>query len=117
LSRRDRWSESTLCIEVLATVAIIKQQYQVARQWLQQGLEAAASLDFVYAVRTAYFQLGYISVLNNDYSNAAAYWNKAIMLGDQGVGSIVATGFFGKAISGDYQVNLQNQINPDISSS
>jgi tetratricopeptide (TPR) repeat protein len=104
--RNDRWSEGMLCIEVLATIAIHQKAYGQAREWLEQGLEAAASIHFVYAVRAAYFQLGYVAVLSNDFSEAAQQWNKALAINDQV--SLGTTGFWGKEIAGDYPASLNS---------
>lgn len=95
-------SESMLCIEVLATIAIHQKQYEQARQWLKQGIEAATSIRYVQAMRAAYFQLGYVAVLSNNYSEAATHWNKALAISDQL--SLITTGFLGKEIMGDYPV-------------
>lgn len=98
--RRDRWSESTLCIEVLATISIHQKQHEQARAWLGQGLEAAASIHYAHAKRAAYFQLGYVAVLSNNYAEAAMHWNNALAISDQV--SLGTTGFFGKEIEGEW---------------
>jgi predicted ATPase/DNA-binding CsgD family transcriptional regulator len=101
-TQSDYWSESVLCIEVLATIAIYQKQYQQAQQWLEQGLAAATSIDYVYVMRAAYFQLGYVAILSNNYPESARYWNKALAISHQV--SLGTTGFLGKAIAGDYPV-------------
>jgi tetratricopeptide (TPR) repeat protein len=103
-ARGDRWSESAICIEVMGTTAILLQQYDTAREWLFRGLRSAEAIDFKYAMQMAYFQLGYIALLLNDYAEAAQYWHKALEVGDRMMGGFAIVGFFGTATTGDYKL-------------
>ena len=100
----DRWSESVICIEVMGTVEILRQQYDIAQRWLFRGLKAAEAIDFKYAMQMAYFQLGYIAVLNNNYTNAAKHWHKALAVGERVMGGFAIVGFFGTEATGDYEL-------------
>lgn len=103
-TRGDRWSESMICIEVLGTIAILQQQYETAEEWLFRGLRAAEAIDFKYAMQMAYFQLGYLAVLNNDHTHAAKHWHKALEVGEGVMGGMAIVGFFGTATTGDYKI-------------
>lgn len=103
-TRGDRWSESVICIEATATIAILRQQYDTAQEWLFRGLGAAEAIDFKYAMQMAYFQLGYTALLNNDHTHAAKHWHKALEVGERVMGGMAIVGFFGTATTGDYKL-------------
>lgn len=91
----DNWSKSVLCIEVLGLVAITQGQYEMAKTWIKHGLAAAEAIAFKYSQQTAYWQLGYVAVLQNNYTEAARYWHKALKVGENVLGSPTAIGFGG----------------------
>src|SRR5690606_5959168 len=53
----DNWSKSILCTEVLGLLAIRLRQFELAREWIHKGLQAAGEIGFKYAMQTAYWQL------------------------------------------------------------
>ena len=85
----DNWSSSVVCIEVLGLLTITLRQFEAAREWIQKGLKAAEEIDFKYSMQTAYWQLGFVAVLEEKYPEAGKYWRKALgvsahMLGGRG---------------------------------
>ena len=103
-SRGDRWSECVICIEVMGTIAILRQRYTLAEQWLFHGLQAAEAIEFRYAMQMAYFQLGYVAVLQEDFASSARYWHQALDVSDHVIGGFAIVGFFGSASTGDYEL-------------
>jgi predicted ATPase/DNA-binding CsgD family transcriptional regulator len=93
--RGDNWSKSVLCIEVLGLVEITQGQYERAKAWIEHGLAAAEEIAFKYSQQTAYWQLGYVAVLQDNYADAARYWHKALKVGENVLGSPTAIGFGG----------------------
>ena len=91
-ANRDYWSSSVVCIEVLALLAITLQQYENAKAWIHKGLQAAEEIDFKYSIQTAYWQLGFVAALEENYTESARYWRKALAVSDRMLG---ARGFIG----------------------
>jgi tetratricopeptide (TPR) repeat protein len=79
----DHWSTSVVYIEVLGLLEITLQQYEKAKEWIQKGLNAALEINFKYAIQTAYWQLGYVAALEENYGEAGNYWRKALEVSDQ----------------------------------
>ncbi len=92
-ANRDNWSSSVVCIEVLAFLAVTLQQYESANAWLNRGLKAAEEIDFRYSMQTAYWQLGYVAALQEDYVKAGVYWQKAMAISDRMLGGHSFIGF------------------------
>lgn len=88
----DRWSMSVLCIEALGLLAIRRRQFDAAREWLRRGLATGEEIGFKYAIQTAYWQLGFVAALENNYGEAGVYWQKAMGVGERMLG---ARGFIG----------------------
>lgn len=112
--REDRWSESILCIEVLGLLAISLRDYQLAEQWVQRGLAAAEQIDFQYAIQSAYWQLGYIQALQENFTAAGKFWKKALKSGKASTGGMVMMGFGGSAHGEDWGLSV---LQPDSVSS
>jgi tetratricopeptide (TPR) repeat protein len=89
----DNWSKSGLCTEVLGLLAIRRRQFDAAKQWMQQGLRAAEDIDFKYAIQTAYWQLGFVATLEENYSEAGLYWHKALDVAEHILGGTSFLGF------------------------
>jgi predicted ATPase/DNA-binding CsgD family transcriptional regulator len=89
----DNWSKSVLCTEVLGLLAIRRRQFDAAKQWMQQGLRAAEDIDFKYAIQTAYWQLGFVATLEENYSEAGLYWHKALDVAEHILGGTSFLGF------------------------
>jgi predicted ATPase/DNA-binding CsgD family transcriptional regulator len=100
--RRDRWSESILCIEVMGLQEISLGNYEGAKSWIERGLTAAQEIGFRYSVQLAYWQLGYIEALQERYSEAGNYWQKAMRVGERVIGSKHMIGFGGVIRSGEW---------------
>jgi tetratricopeptide (TPR) repeat protein len=98
----DKWSASVLSIEVLGLLAITQRQFDKATKWIEHGLRAAQDIDSKYAQQMAYWQLGFVATLEENYSRAAMYWNKALELGGGVIGSPVLMGFAGSSNSGEW---------------
>jgi len=96
----DQWSESVLCIEVLALLAITLRHFDEAHMWIERGRAAAETIEFTYAVQMAYWQSGFIAALQNDYGKAGTCWQKALTVGEHIVGAKVAIGFSGSLKGG-----------------
>jgi tetratricopeptide (TPR) repeat protein len=94
----DNWSKSILCTEVLGLLAIRLRQFQTAKDWMMEGLTAAAEIDFKYAMQTAYWQLGFVASLEGNYAEAGMYWHKALGVADQILGGNTFFGFGGRGI-------------------
>ena len=89
----DNWSKSVLCTEVLGLLAIRRRQFDAAKQWMQQGLKAAQDIDFKYAIQTAYWQLGFVATLEENYLEAGLYWRKALDVAEHILGGTSFLGF------------------------
>ena len=89
----DQWSNSVLCIEVLALLAIRRRQFDAARAWLRRGLAAGEEIGFKDAIQTAYWQLGFVAALENNYGAAGIYWQKALGVGERMLGARGIIGF------------------------
>jgi hypothetical protein len=50
----------------------------------------------------AYWQLGFVATLQEDYTKAAKYWRKALELGEAAIGSPILMGFVGTSNSGEW---------------
>ncbi len=99
----DHWSESVVCIEVLGLLAIVQRQLDSAAQWIRRGLEAAEAINFDYSVQMAYWQLGYIEALRENFSRAGQHWEKALEVGgDRILGTGVTIGFGGTSRNSDW---------------
>lgn len=94
----DKWSESLLCIEVGSLLAITLQQFDRAKEWIERGLKSADSIDFGYSRQMAYWQLGYVAALQENYIEAAKYWQEALKIGEDVVGSPIVIGFEGSGV-------------------
>ncbi len=93
----DNWSVSVLCIEVLALLAITKRQFDRARTYIERGVKAASAIDFEYSLQMAYWQLGYIEALQENYAKSGEYWSKALGIGERIVGGNSTIGFGGSS--------------------
>lgn len=82
----NNWSSSVVCIEVLGLLAITQQQYEAAKAWIERGLIAAQEIDFKYSMQTAYWQLGYVAALEENYPEAGIYWQKAMGVSERVLG-------------------------------
>ncbi len=98
----DKWSSSALCIEVLGLLATNQRRFDEAEAWIERGLHDAEEIDFIYSQQTAYWQLGFVASLQEDYSRAAFYWRQALELGEVPVGSPILIGFGGTSKSSDW---------------
>ena len=98
----DKWSESVLCIEVLGLLSIALRQFERANAWIEQGLHAAEEIDFKYSQQMAYWQLGFVATLQDDYAHAGACWHKALEFGEVALGSPMSIGFVGTSNSGEW---------------
>jgi len=98
----DKWSSSVLSIEVLSLLAIAQRRFDRAAEWIERGLHAAQGIDFKYSQQMAYWQLGFVATLQEDYSRAGLYWRKALELGEAAIGSPVMMGFGGSSNSGEW---------------
>jgi tetratricopeptide (TPR) repeat protein len=98
----DKWSASALCIEVLGLLAITQRRFDSAAEWIERGLRAAQDIDFKYSQQMAYWQLGFVATLQEDYSKAGQYWCKALELGEAAIGSPILMGFAGTSNSGEW---------------
>jgi predicted ATPase/DNA-binding CsgD family transcriptional regulator len=94
----DKWSRSVLCIEVLSLLAITLRQFDQAKEWIERGLKAAEEIDFKYSQQMAYWQLGYVATLQENYAEAGKYWHKALSIGEDVIGSPVIIGFGGNGM-------------------
>ena len=94
----DKWSESLLCIEVGSLLAIMLQQFDRAKAWIERGLRSADSIDFGYSRQMAYWQLGYVAALQENYVEAVRYWQEAMKIGEDVVGSPIVIGFEGSGV-------------------
>lgn len=98
----DKWSESALCIEVLGLLAIALRDFDRGREWIERGLHEAEEINFKYSQQMAYWQLGFIATLQEDFSQAGKHWRKALELGEAAVGSPILMGFVGTSNSGEW---------------
>jgi len=98
----DRWSESVLCIEVLGLLAITLRQFDRAKEWIGRGLKAAEEIDFKYSQQMAYWQLGYVAALQENYAEASLHWNRALSMGEGILGGGTIIGFGGTSNSGEW---------------
>jgi len=98
----DRWSKSILCIEVLGLLETVQRDFHAARQWIQQGLDTAEEVDFTYSRQLAYWQFGYVEVLEQNYGAAARYWQMARNIGDRIFGLKSIIGFCGSSNAGEW---------------
>jgi predicted ATPase/DNA-binding CsgD family transcriptional regulator len=98
----DRWSESILCIELLGLLTITLGQFQEATAWIERGLKAAEAIEFKYSMQMAYWQLGYVEALRENYLKAGRYWHKALRVGERVVGGKSIIGFGGSSSSGEW---------------
>ena len=94
----DKWSESVICIEVGSLLAITLQQFDSAKEWIERGLKSADSIDFGYSRQMAYWQLGYVATLQNNFTEAAKYWQEALKIGEDVIGSPIVIGFGGSGV-------------------
>jgi tetratricopeptide (TPR) repeat protein len=95
----DKWSKSVLCIEVLGLLALSLQQYDTAKQWIRHGLSAAEAIGFKYSIQTAYWQLGFVAVLENNYAEAAQHWRSALNVAEHNLFGQSVIGFGGSKSS------------------
>jgi predicted ATPase/DNA-binding CsgD family transcriptional regulator len=93
----DHWSSSVVCIEVLGLLAINQRQYATAKSWIQQGLEDAEEIGSKFSIQTAYWQLGFMAALQEDYQGAGLYWRKALGVANGMLGSPSTIGFGGSS--------------------
>jgi predicted ATPase/DNA-binding CsgD family transcriptional regulator len=93
----DNWSKSIVCIEVLGLLAITLREFDNAKAWIQKGLAAAEEIGFIYAIQTAYWQMGFVASLEGNYSEAGLWWRKAIGIADGALGSASVIGFGGSS--------------------
>ena len=91
----DRWSSSVVCVEVLGLLAINQGQYETAKDWIQRGLKDAEEIGFKHSIQTAYWQLGFVAALQEDYHEAGLYWKRAQGVIDGMLGSTSTIGFGG----------------------
>jgi tetratricopeptide (TPR) repeat protein len=82
----NNWSSSVVCIEVLSLLAIVKRQFETAKEWIDRGLKAAEEIDFKYSIQTAYWQLGFVAVLEEKYPEAGRCWQKALGVSERMLG-------------------------------
>ena len=73
----DNWSKSVMCIDVLGLLAVVLRDFEAARNWMQIGLKAAEEIGFQYSIQTAYWQLGFVAALEENYVEAGRYWHMA----------------------------------------
>ena len=98
----DKWSESVLCIELLGLLAITLREFDRATDWIERGLREAEDINFKYSQQMAYWQLGFVATLQQNYAKAATYWRKALELGEAAMGSPILMGFVGTSNSGEW---------------
>jgi predicted ATPase/DNA-binding CsgD family transcriptional regulator len=98
----DNWSKSIICIEVLGLLATNLRQLDVAQEWIERGLRAAEEIEFKYSIQMAYWQLGFLAALQENYSESARCWHKALQVGERIVGAAVFIGFGGTSNSGEW---------------
>ncbi len=98
----DKWSESVFCIEVMGLLAIARREFDQAMEWIERGLREAQDINFKYSQQMAYWQLGFVATLQEDYTKAAKYWRKALELGEAAIGSPILMGFVGTSNSGEW---------------
>jgi predicted ATPase/DNA-binding CsgD family transcriptional regulator len=98
----DKWSESVLCIEVLGLLASTQREFGWAIEWIERGLREAEEINFKYSQQMAYWQLGFVATLQEDYLRAGKYWQKALELGEAAIGSPILMGFVGTSNSGEW---------------
>jgi predicted ATPase/DNA-binding CsgD family transcriptional regulator len=98
----DRWSKSILCIEVLGLLETVTRDLDAARQWIQRGLDTAEEVDFAYSRQMAYWQFGYVEVLQQHYGAAAQYWQMAQNIGDRIFGLKSIIGFSCSSNAGEW---------------
>jgi tetratricopeptide (TPR) repeat protein len=98
----DTWSKSILCIELLGVLAITVRQWDIATEWIKRGLQAAEAIDFKYSMQMAYWQLGYIEALQDNYLKAGQYWRMALGVGDRVIGGKSIIGFGGSSSTGEW---------------
>ena len=91
----DMWSESVLCAEVLALLAITLRYFDTAKAWIERGLKVAKDVDFKYSQQMAYWQLGYVAALQENYPEAGKYWREALTIGEEVIGTPIVIGFGG----------------------
>ncbi len=102
----DHWSISVVCIEVLGLLDISQRRFDSARAWIQRGLQAAEEIDFKYSIQTAFWQLGFIAALEEDYAEAGKYWRKALAVSDRMLGGRSFLGFGSRAGSRGQGINM-----------
>jgi tetratricopeptide (TPR) repeat protein len=78
----DNWSKSVVCTEVLGLLAITLRQFETAKEWIQKGLKAAEEIGFKYSIQMAYWQMGFVAALQEQYPEAGLYWRKALGVAD-----------------------------------
>jgi tetratricopeptide (TPR) repeat protein len=98
----DTWSKCILCIELLGMLAITVRQWELAAEWIKRGLRAAEAIDFKYSMQMAYWQLGYVEALQDNYLEAGKYWRMALGVGDRVIGGKSIIGFGGSSSSGEW---------------
>ncbi|MEO8612671.1 MAG: hypothetical protein ABI690_32555 [Chloroflexota bacterium] len=98
----DKWSESVLCVEVLGLLAITLRDFDLAKDWIQRGLKAAQEIEFQYGQQMAYWQLGYIAALQENYAEAGENWARAVEMGETILGGGTIIGFGGTGNSGEW---------------
>jgi predicted ATPase/DNA-binding CsgD family transcriptional regulator len=98
----DDWSKSILCIEVLGLLFTTLRDFAQAKRWMERGLNAAQEIEFDYSIQTAYWQLGYVEALQNNYVEAGRWWHKAMEVGEQILGSDCFIGFGGSNRVGEW---------------
>jgi tetratricopeptide (TPR) repeat protein len=115
----DRWSVSVLCIEVLSLLAVTLRQFDQAQAWIERGLKAATEIDSKYWQQMAYWQLGYVAALQEQYTEAAVHWRTAMEFDQDMVGPNVTFGFtenieWGeRKLIGEYPHQLARRHGPD----
>lgn len=102
----DHWSISVVCIEVLGLLDISQRRFDSARAWIRRGLQAAEEIDFKYSIQTAFWQLGFIAALEENYAEAGSYWRKALAVSDRMLGGRGFLGFGSRAGSRGQGANL-----------
>jgi predicted ATPase len=98
----DKWSESVFCIEVMGLLAIARREFDQAMAWIERGLRETEDINFKYSQQMAYWQLGFVAALQEDYAKAAKFWRKALELGEAAIGSPILMGFVGTSNSGEW---------------
>lgn len=103
----DNWSVSVLCTEVLGLLAITLKQFDAARSWIWKGLQAAEEIDFKYSIQTAYWQLGYVAALEENYGEAGVFWHRALAVSDRMLGGRSFIGFGSRRREADLGKRIQ----------